>query len=150
MAQENKICQICGEKGHSKFYCKTRTYKPIPKVSDKKKNNPTPKKIYKPINKVGKKAIQWKVTSKEWKQQNPSDKDGFWYCLIGGGRLSDKSSDNAYRLNLCHDKSRARHPSLSNELSNIFPGCPRHNSEQGSRDLDEYLASDHKISCGNF
>lgn len=29
MSQDNKICQICGELGHSKFYCKNKPIKPI-------------------------------------------------------------------------------------------------------------------------
>lgn len=32
MAQSNKTCQICGELGHSKFYCKKRILKPIKKT----------------------------------------------------------------------------------------------------------------------
>lgn len=34
MAQANKICSICGEKGHSKFYCKK---KPIKRMAVRKK-----------------------------------------------------------------------------------------------------------------
>ena len=152
MAQENKTCQNCGLKGHSKFYCKTRTYKPIPKVSAKKAANPTPKKVYKPINKVGKKAKAWQVTAIEWKKLNQPDERGYWYCKVGGAPLDIRDNEDwgVYRLNLCHDKSRARFPSLANDLDNIFPGCPRHNAEQGSRDLEEYLASHHHRYCGNY
>lgn len=32
MSQTNKTCQICGELGHSKFYCKKRVPKPINKT----------------------------------------------------------------------------------------------------------------------
>lgn len=151
MAQANKICKICNVKGHSKFYCPNKPYKPIPKVSAKRLANPPAPKPKKPINKVGKKAIAWAQTSKEWKKQNPPDRwTGFWYCKIGGAALSDKSDSEALRLNLCHDKSRARHPELANELTNIFPGCQRHNKEQGSRSFDEYIASRPTPFCGDF
>lgn len=35
MAQHNKVCQACGELGHSKFYCKKRKRKAIPRQSAK-------------------------------------------------------------------------------------------------------------------
>lgn len=34
MAQHNKTCQVCGERGHSKFYCRKRVYR-VKQVSDK-------------------------------------------------------------------------------------------------------------------
>ena len=46
MAQANKICEICGAKGHSKFYCKKKPIKPIAKKSTKVKLTKTaPKTI---------------------------------------------------------------------------------------------------------
>lgn len=152
MAQYNKICQICHEKGHSKFYCRKKPYKPIPKISKKKAQASSSSNSSSTISKVGKKAKKWAETSKEWKKANPPDENGFWYCRVGDYPLTDKSSDYDYalRLNLCHDKSRARHPSLAYDLDNIFPGCQRHNKEQGSRDLDEYLSTNPSLICRNY
>ena len=151
MAQANKTCEVCGELGHSKFYCRKRTYAPIPKVSKKRLENPKPKKVYKPIKKVGKKAKAWQQTSIEWKKANQPDHMGYRYCKVGGAALDDGRSGDfvVLRLNLCHDKSRARFPSLANDLNNIFPGCQLHNREQGSMSLDEYLLTDYTRMCGN-
>lgn len=100
---------------------------------------------------VGKKALLWKETSRLWKQANPPDDYGHWYCKVGGSPLTDKASDEtALRLNLCHDLSRARRPDMAYNLDNIFPGCQRHNKEQGSKSLDEYLKGPHSEFCGNF
>jgi len=152
VAQANKVCKICNEVGHSKFYCKKKPFKPIPKVSKKRLENPLPKKAPKPINKVGKRTKAWYAAAAEWKKQNPPDFYGYRYCKVGGAPLDDKDNEEygVYRLNLCHDKSRARFPSLATDLNNIFAGCPRHNREQGSRSLDEYLASNYTKSCGNY
>lgn len=153
MAQENKTCKICGEKGHSKFYCKKKPFKPIARVSKKRLENPekyAKTKIVKPINKVGKRAKQWSATSREWKTLNPPDSMGYWYCFIGQAPVTDKSELPGYRLNLCHDESRARRPDLAFELSNIYPGCQKHNKDMGSKNLEEYLASNPDMRCGDF
>lgn len=147
----SKPCQWCGSSEHTQFYCYKKPRKPIAKISKKRLENPKPKKPQKPINKVGKRAIKWQETSKLWKQENPPDPwTGFWYCKVGGAPLSDKANSEALRLNLCHNYSRARRPDLAFELSNIFPGCQRHNKEQGSKSLEEYLNGPHSFSCGNF
>lgn len=145
----SKLCRWCGSSEHTQFYCYKKPRKQIAKISKKRLENPKPIKQKKPIKKIGKRAIKWRETSKEWKKLNPPNEYGYWHCKVGGALLSDKQ-DEVLRLNLCHDKSRARHPSLAFELSNIFPGCPRHNKEQGSKDLDEYLGGPHSFSCGNF
>lgn len=151
MSQHNKICPICAELGHSKFYCRNKPFKPIAKISKKRLLNPVEKPKPKPINKVGKKAKQWIVTSKEWKILNPPDHQGYWYCKVGGAALTDSKQDSigGLKLNLCHDVSRARDSTLSNDLYNIFPGCQTHNRGQGSMTLLEYLATDYIRHCGN-
>lgn len=153
MAQANKICQICKELGHSKFYCKKKPYKPIAKVSKKRLANPRKPKTLKPINKVGKYGKKWEETKKLWKNSNPPDDSGFWYCRVGGAPLSDGRAGDFggyFRLNVCHDKSRARHKRLAYEISNLFPGCPKHNRRQGSKSLDEYLQIEDDFKCGDF
>ncbi len=138
----SRACKWCGSSEHTQFYCFKKPRKPIKRTSLKHS--------VKPIKKVGKRTLAWRKTSREWKQANPPDEYGFWRCRVGGARVSDKIDDGSYMLNLCHDKSRARYPELANDLNNIFPGCQRHNKEQGSRSLDEYLLSDHSLYCGDF
>jgi hypothetical protein len=152
MAQHNKICQICQELGHSKFYCRKKPFTLIAKISKKRLENPKPKKAPKAIAKVGKKGKEWIATSKEWKKQNPPDYQGYWYCKIGGAALTDGKHDTAggLQLNLCHDVSRARDSTLANDLNNIFPGCQAHNKDQGSRTYNEYMATNPVVRCGNF
>lgn len=40
MSQDNKVCEICGTLGHSKFYCKNKPYKPIKRTAIKKTTKP--------------------------------------------------------------------------------------------------------------
>lgn len=143
-------CRICESRDHTAFRCRLKQFKPIPKVSKKRLQNPVEKKPPKPINKIGKKAKAWRSTSSLWKKENPPDYKGFWYCKIGNAPLSDKGEDGALQLNLCHDISRARNSKMANELSNIFPGCQRHNREQGSKSLQEYLSTNYAKTCGNY
>ena len=150
MTQFNKKCPYCLEIGHSGYYCKKKPYKPIAKISKKRLLNPV-KKVYKPINKIGKKAKEWEKTKKEWKKLNPPDYYGYYYCKVGGYALTDYSFNNSgLILNICHDKSRARFPELAFNLDNLFPGCQKHNKNQGSMDLDEFLETNPDLKCGNF
>lgn len=153
MAQQNKICPYCVKKGHSGFYCRNKPYKPIPKVSKKRLENPAIPKKQKPIKRVGKYGKKWEETKVLWKKENPSDQSGFWYCTIGGAALSDGRNSEAsgcFRLNVCHNKSRARSKKLAYDLNNLFPGCPKHNKRQGSKSLEEYLKQENDLKCGNF
>jgi hypothetical protein len=40
MSQSNKVCEICGTLGHSKFYCKNKPFKPIKRTPIKKTTKP--------------------------------------------------------------------------------------------------------------
>lgn len=147
MAQFNKTCKICLEVGHSKFYCKKKPFKPIPKVSKKKLKQPK-----RPVQEYGTRK-EWEKTKAEWKKLNPPDEYGYWYCKFGGGRLDDGRSSyygQSFQFNMCHDKSRARYPSLKFELSNLFAGCGKHNKLQGSMSYDEFLAVLTDFQCGNY
>lgn len=54
MAQHNKICPICNELGHSKFYCKKKPFKPIAV------RKPLPKPT-KPIKQKGKRTLEYEA-----------------------------------------------------------------------------------------
>lgn len=151
MAQHNKRCAICQKIGHSKFCCKDKPFKPIAKVSKRKQSKN--KKPINDINPAGKKAKLWEETKKLWRNENPPDEYGFWHCKIGGASLSYGSKNlygNALILNVCHDKSRARYPSLAYNLDNLFPGCQKHNRLQGSKSFDEFMSENPDLTCGNY
>lgn len=74
MAQANKICQICGEKGHSKFYCDNRPAKPIRQVSIRRQlelRSKTKPSLRHPIK---------QAATKQKKKKSPLDiaKDAAW------------------------------------------------------------------------
>lgn len=147
----SRPCKWCDSREHTQFYCRQKPRKPIPKISKKRLANPPEPKPKKPIKAKGKKANQLDKTSKEWKEVNPPDFQGYWYCKVGGAALTDGKQDTigGLRLNLCHDISRARDSTKSFNLDNIFPGCGRHNKEQGSKSLEEYLSTNYIKMCGN-
>ena len=145
-----KPCKWCQSTLHPQSYCFKKPRKEIVRVSRRRIKEEQQPKRRKAINKVGPRARKWNETSKLWKKANPPDSDGYWYCLIGGSALTDKRDVEALRLNLCHDQSRSIRPDLAFDLDNIFPGCQRHNKEQGSKSLEEYLASSHAPFCGDF
>ena len=152
MAQSNKICEICSELGHSKHYCRKRIYKSIPKISKKRLLNPKHNKVYKPINKKGKKAKAWDLFIPTWKENNPCDENGYWYCKIGGFALTDGKQDNlgGLILNLGHDISRTRDSTKITDLNNVYAICQKHNKLQGSMSFDEFLETNPDLKCGNF
>lgn len=145
-----KPCKWCQSPLHTQFYCFKKPRKAIVRIPRRDIDEPRPKKKNKPLNKIGPRARKWNETSKLWKQANPPDSNGFWYCRVGGSALTDKRDIEAFRLNICHDQSRARRPDMAFDLENLFPGCQKHNKEQGSLSLEEYLASSHAPFCADF
>jgi len=91
---------------------------------------------------------KWNKTVRSWKLANPADFDDYRYCKVGHGALSDGMAFGGWQLNLCHDISRARDKTQEHNIDNIFAGCPKHNREQGSTSLDEYLSTNPDKHCG--
>ena len=91
---------------------------------------------------------KWDRTVYEWKKINEPDFDGYYYCRIGHGALSDGRAEGGLPFNLCHDISRARDKTKAYRLDNLYAGCPKHNREQGSKSLDEYLSTNPDKHCG--
>lgn len=156
MAQANKKCKICGEIGHSRFYCRQKNFSKVKYTASINKVHeraPDTQEKQKRINSKGKYGKRWDTAKKEWKKLNPPDENGFWHCKIGGASLSYGSKNlygNALILNVCHDKSRARYPSLAYNLDNLFPGCQKHNRLQGSKSFDEFMSENPDLTCGNY
>lgn len=93
---------------------------------------------------------EWIKTSDEWKENNPADFDGYRYCIVGGGALSDGKGDalGGLQFNLGHNYSRAREPGRKYDQTNLYAICPRHNREQGSMSLKEYSDTNPSKRCG--
>lgn len=156
MAQENKTCKICQKIGHSRFYCREKGYKPIKYTASTNqvslKSPPKPRST-KRIPTSGKNAVKWNKTRLEWKKANPVDQNGYRYCKVGGARLVDSNYDlypEALPLNICHNISRSRSRAKAYDIDNLFAGCPRHNKQQGSMSLDEFLSKNPSLICGFF
>lgn len=90
---------------------------------------------------MGKAFNAWTVTRKKWIKKNPPSHEGYWYCVVGGGHLTQ------YTMTLDHDISRSRNPKLRYKLDNLNPMCSWHNNDKGSRSLAEYLATNPSRRC---
>lgn len=127
------ICKNCS----TSFYRHTTVQTLCPKCQY---NKYYAGKKRKPIKKIGKVTKQWWAVRNEWIQQN-ANKDNTWRCVVGDGLLNIDS------LTLDHDVPRSRDPSKRNDLNNLNPMCAFHNSDKGSKSLDEYLATNPSKKC---
>lgn len=83
------------------------------------------------------------LTTKQWHQENPPDKDGYWYCYIPKHPLCPKRLTSE-TLVLEHDQSKARRKDLQFIVTNIHPACSFDNKAKGSLSAEEYMrASSH-------
>ena len=66
---------------------------------------------------------EWEKAKDQWKEANPADHAGYWYCVIGGGALSDGRTDAVGGLpfNLGHDISRARNSAIKYDTTSTNP-----------------------------
>lgn len=84
---------------------------------------------------------KWAKTRAEWIKRNPPNHQGHWYCVVGGKAL-DK-----YEMTLDHAIPRGRAPHLRHDLANLNPMCYFHNSDKGSKSLEEYRAKNPSKKC---
>ena len=93
---------------------------------------------------------EWEKAKDKWKAANPADHAGYWYCVIGGGALSDGRTDAVGGLpfNLGHDISRARNSAIKYDTTRHKPICPKHNRGQGSMTFEQYRAKNPSKRCG--
>lgn len=108
-------------------------------------------RLYKNSKRIAQRVdMEWEQTKNDWKDENPPDHMGYWYCVIGYGALTDGRRDalGGLPLNLDHDISRVRDGTRRYDHDNLNPMCPRHNREKGSRSLYEYRQSNPKKRCG--
>lgn len=107
MAQANKTCQVCGERGHSKFYCKTRRRKPI--------------------SQRGKYTQRWLSFRTQYFANHPPNADGLYRCYLC---LRQFPRDE---ITLDHVIPRSGAPQLRYVESNIRYACGMCNSLKGSK-----------------
>lgn len=94
----------------------------------------------KPLKKMGKVGKKWVETRHEWLKKNANNSNT-WTCVVGGGLLVIDT------VTLDHDLSRSRRPDLRFDHDNLKPMCLFHNTDKGSRSLEEYLASQPDMKC---
>lgn len=100
MAQINKICQVCGALGHSKFYCKERKRKPI--------------------SHRGKQALIYEAFR---------DKVAIPYLDERYGHVcSFKGCNKTEGLDVDHIRPRGSNPHLKLEVTNLRYLCREHHS----------------------
>ena len=82
---------------------------------------------------------EWIKARDLWIKENSANHEGQWYCIVGGGYLTEQT------LQLDHDISRIRDPSRRTDQTNLHPICSKHNAEKGSKSLKEYKPS--SLNC---
>lgn len=110
-------CSVCQSKLHTSIMCPNKPRRPIKHESDKALKRRT-------------------QTRREWFELNPPNSKGLWYCYL---RIAPECPYYLTRstLTLEHVKSKARHPELRYEVSNIKPACSFCNEKKRSLDLEE-------------
>jgi len=116
MAQHNKVCSICKQLGHSKFYCKSKPIKPIKRVAIKKSTQ-IKAKIVKPKKPSRSKLVKQLDSIFSLYIRQRDDGKG---CITCGIKKPVKEMQN------CHFFTRGRLPTRWDE-TNCHSGCYRCN-----------------------
>jgi hypothetical protein len=76
------------------------------------------------------------LTNREWFKVNPPDEKGVWICYL---QISPNCPVKLTRstIQLEHVKSKARHPELKYEISNLKPACNNCNQLKRSLDVED-------------
>lgn len=88
------------------------------------------------LRRISKKTQQKKIDTKiAWFEANPPNSDGGWVCYL---RISQHCPVMLTRdtLELEHVKSKASHPHLRYEVSNLLPACRWCNELKGGLSLE--------------
>lgn len=110
-------CKYCGSDKHTSLMCFNK-----------------PRRRMKPISE--KTALREQQTKRHWFELNPPNEKGVWFCYLRIHPFCPyKLTRSTIRLE--HVKSRARHPELKFDVTNLKPACDWCNRLKGSRDIDE-------------
>lgn len=112
-----KECKYCGKDNHTSLMCFQK-----------------PRRRIKPIS--SKTASKEQQTKREWFELNPPNEKGLWFCYLGISPMCPGWLTRS-TITLEHVKSKARHPELKFEVTNLKPACSFCNEIKGSRDVDE-------------
>jgi 5-methylcytosine-specific restriction endonuclease McrA len=117
-----KPCIYCGSLLHTKSVCFKKPQKPRT-----------------PIRKVSKKTAKRKrETDKEWYDNNLPNENGQWPCYLRIAPDCELWVDK-HTINLEHKKSKARHPGMKFDSSNLGAACQPCNKMKGSLDDTDVL-----------
>lgn len=123
-ASKPKPCD-CGANWHTAWQCPSRK-KPM-------KRSTKPLQAKKPMNKVGKIGKALAKQSREWREENPPNHEGYYICYLCGRWIL------AELMNLEHPDSKARHPEFRFVKGKLRPACGECNEDKGSLGEQEYL-----------
>lgn len=116
-----KPCKECGALGHTRFTCSKRPSKIM--RSDK------------PMNRIGKVGRATQASNKAFLNSISDSELYCYYCLYEGNEyLLPRREAQAE-----HFYSRARHPELRLDKTNLVISCGAHNKLKGSLDGPEFL-----------
>lgn len=112
-------CKYCGNTQHFSIACFNKPRRPIKNISDKALNKK-------------------QVTDRLWYQLNPPDSKGVWICYL---QISSECPIKLTRSTIVleHYKSKARHPELKFEVTNLRPSCSLCNDLKRSLDIEDLV-----------
>lgn len=112
-------CKNCGREGHYAIRCMFTTNAPIRPISEKTYSRK-------------------QRTDRLWYELNPPDEKGTWTCYLQISRDCPITLTRS-TITLEHVKSKARHPELKFDVTNIKPACSPCNKLKGSLNWDDEL-----------
>lgn len=120
-AKKIKPCKDCGALRHA-FTCSKR-----PNVIMRRKG----------LKKAGKISQKLSEQRKAYFEDNPSEFNTYYcyYCLYLGHEIPLPKE----KLQVEHFHTKARHPELRFERSNLILSCAGHNKDKGHMDGEDYL-----------
>lgn len=87
-----------------------------------------PMRAKRPMKKVGRVGQKLIDQSKQWRQKNPPNHQGYYVCYMCGRWILPEE------MNVEHTKSKVRHPELRFDEGKLKPACGDCNEKKGSND----------------
>lgn len=116
-----KPCTFCKGLGHLAFGCTKKPKTPLNRTGRIRR-----------VGKIGQKLLDQR---KAYFEDNPGNEHYCYYCVyVGIERVLTQQE-----AQIEHFRSKARHPELRFERSNLIISCAEHNKLKGSKDGPEFL-----------